>query len=83
VGILELKEPYRVTISAKWLGYTNGMLMGLAVIGDSLFGVVIGEDGVVHALSTDQFAVDWRYDVERDQWFDVSTGNSPDVTTLG
>jgi hypothetical protein len=75
VSFNELKEPYRVSITAKWVGYTNGMLLGIAEIGGVLHGVVVGEDGKLCSLTFDQFLIDWRYDVERDQWFDVSDQN--------
>ena len=74
-GVLEFKEPYRVAISAKWVGYSNGMMIGLAMMADGLHGVIVGEDGKLHALSTDDFAIEWRYDVQKDRWFDVSDGN--------
>jgi hypothetical protein len=75
MGFNELKEPYRVSITAAWVGYTNGMLLGIAEINETLYGVIVGEEGRIHALLFDQFLIDWRYDVERDQWFDVSDRN--------
>ncbi len=71
-GIALFDEPPRVSIKG-YPDLSNGLLLGMTTSEmGNVAGIVLVEDGSVGTLPLDSFVLDWRYNVETDQWVDVS-----------
>lgn len=72
MSIALFDEPPRVSINEPSVvgGSRNGLLMGLAVAGNDVMGVLCLEDGRITLAHASHFTIDFRYDPERNQWTD-------------
>ena len=78
-GIALFDEPPRVSIK-EIEGLRNGLLLGMTASVDGFAaGVVLVEDGSMICLPLGSFVLDWRYNVETDQWVDVSMPKPEEV----
>jgi hypothetical protein len=77
VSLFPSGEPLRVSVTADWLDFRNGALIGLLAITSKddrvgLSGVVVAENGRIEIVSVSDFTVDWRYDTATDRWIDAN-----------
>jgi hypothetical protein len=72
-------ETLHVSVGAAWAMTRQGVLIGFMDDQGALYGVVVGEGGQVLRLATNEFTIDWRYDVETDQWVDIYAKRSAET----